>query len=90
MCLAITGSIIGQKKGMKKNVAVVSSNNWGLSFQEDGKAPVIDIDREKLEELDGYYLGDEKNKKSGYSCGRSWNSNFACFKSNSKRDVAYR
>lgn len=41
---------------------VISSNNWGLSFQEEGEAPVIDVDKEKLEELDGYYLGDETKK----------------------------
>ena len=42
---------------------VMSTNNWGLSFQEEGKAPVIDIDKKKLQELDAYYLGDEKEKK---------------------------
>lgn len=77
LCLAITGSIIGQKKGMKKNVAVVSSNNWGLSFQEDGKAPAIDADKEKLRELEGYYLGNENEKRiyltfdAGYENGNT-------------------
>ena len=42
---------------------VMSSNSWGLSFQEEGKAPVIDVDKEKLEELNGYYLGNEGEKK---------------------------
>ena len=41
---------------------VISANNWGLSFQEEGKAPIIDVDKEKLRELNGYYLGDEEEK----------------------------
>lgn len=56
---------------------VVSSNNWGLSFQEDGKAPVIDFKKEKLKELDAYYLGDESKKEiyltfdAGYENGNT-------------------
>ena len=77
LCLAIVGNAIVQKRGIKENIVEVSSNNWGLSFQEDGKAPVIDVDREKLEELDGYYLGNEKEKKiyltfdAGYENGNT-------------------
>lgn len=56
---------------------VMSSNNWGLSFQEEGKAPVIDVDKEKLQELNGYYLGNEDEKKiyltfdAGYENGNT-------------------
>ena len=77
LCLAIAGGIIGQKRGMEKTIAVVSSNNWGLSFQEEGKAPVIDVDKEKLQELNAYYLGNEGEKKiyltfdAGYENGNT-------------------
>ena len=77
LCLAIAGSMLGQKRGMEKNIAVMSSNNWGLSFQEDGKAPVIDADKQKLEELNAYYLGNEDERKiyltfdAGYENGNT-------------------
>ena len=51
--------------------------NWGLSFQEEGKAPVIDVNKEFLEQYDAYYLGDEENKKiyltfdAGYENGNT-------------------
>ena len=78
LCIAITGTIISQRKETEKSISVMSSsNNWGLSFQEEGKAPVIDADREKLQELGGYYLGNEEDKKiyltfdAGYENGNT-------------------
>lgn len=77
LCLAFTSIFMNQKREMKKNITVMSSNNWGLSFQEEGKAPVIDVDIEKLKELEGYYLGDESQKRiyltfdAGYENGNT-------------------
>lgn len=73
------GGMIYQKNMDSENEMkqVMSSNSWGLSFQEEGKAPVIDIDKKKLQELDGYYLGNEKEKKiyltfdAGYENGNT-------------------
>ena len=51
--------------------------NWGLSFQEKEKPPVIDVNKEFLEQYDAYYLGDEENKKiyltfdAGYENGNT-------------------
>ena len=49
------------------NISEVMNNmvvtNWGLSFQEEGKPPVIDVQKDMLEEHAAYYLGDEENKK---------------------------
>lgn len=55
LCVGITSY-----KNTGLNKEVMSANNWGLSFQEDGKAPVIDVDKEELKNYNGYYLGDEK------------------------------
>ena len=63
LCFAVAGLIAGQRKGMEDVVSVMASNHWGLSFQEEGKAPVIDADEKMLQELDGYYLGNEDEKK---------------------------
>lgn len=77
LCLAVTGVIISQRKVTESSISVISSNNWGLSFQEEGKAPVIDVNKEKLQELGGYYLGNEEDKKiyltfdAGYENGNT-------------------
>lgn len=63
LCLAVVGIITSQRNVTENVVSVMSSNHWGLSFQEDGKAPVIDEDKQILQELDAYYLGNEEEKK---------------------------
>ena len=63
LCLAVTGAVISQRNTAQNSISVMSSNNWGLSFQEEGKAPVIDADKEKLQELHAFYLGNEEDKK---------------------------
>lgn len=37
--------------------------NWGLSFKEEGKKPMIDVEETLLKQYDAYYVGDEENKK---------------------------
>lgn len=76
--LGIGGAIVRQNQNLNSAAqTVMASNNWGLSFQEEGKSPVINVDREKLQELNGYYLGDEANKKiyltfdAGYENGNT-------------------
>ena len=63
LCLAVAGIITSQRRVTENVVSVMSSNHWGLSFQEEGKAPVIDEDKQMLQELDAYYLGNENEKK---------------------------
>lgn len=63
LCLAVAGIIVSQRRVTENMVSVMSFNNWGLSFREEGKAPDIDADKEMLKESDVYYLGDEEEKK---------------------------
>ncbi len=39
-----------------------STDNWGLSFQEEGKTPVGNADPAALAQYDAYYVGDTKEK----------------------------
>ena len=63
LCLALLGNIVYWKEIKEGIINVISSNSWGLSFREEGKAPVIDEDKQILQELDAYYLGNEEEKK---------------------------
>lgn len=63
LCLALLGNIVYRKEIKEGIINVISSNSWGLSFQEEGKAPIIDEDKQILQELDAYYLGNEEEKK---------------------------
>lgn len=76
--LGIGSVMYRQNTDVKSKVKeVMSSNSWGLSFQEEGKAPVINVDKERLKELNGYYLGNEEDKKiyltfdAGYENGNT-------------------
>lgn len=77
LCLAFAGAVVSQNRSISNGAAVMSSNNWGLSFQEEGKAPVINVDKDKLQELNAYYLGNEEEKKiyltfdAGYENGNT-------------------
>lgn len=77
LCFTILGCIEIWKSRTMNSIEVMASNNWGLSFQEDGKAPVIDADKQKLEELNAYYLGNEDERKiyltfdAGYENGNT-------------------
>ena len=77
LCLVGIGIVTGQNNGIQEAIPVIATGNWGLSFQEEGKAPVIDVDAEKLNSLGGYYLGDESKKKiyltfdAGYENGNT-------------------
>ncbi|MGN0305986.1 MAG: polysaccharide deacetylase family protein [Lachnospiraceae bacterium] len=62
--LAVAGAGIRHNlQGSSKVVETIAQGSWGLSFQEEGKAPVIDVDAQELKALGGYYLGDEAKKK---------------------------
>ena len=58
-------------------IKLLSCKNWGLSFQEEGKSPVVDVNKDTLNQLNAYYLGDEENKKiyltfdAGYENGNT-------------------
>lgn len=42
--------------------AVPASTNWGLSFQQEGQAPVGNAPQEELSKYDAHYLGDTSEK----------------------------
>ena len=66
VCLLVLAGLgfkkVGEDNGIKA-VSAMASGSWGLSFQEEGKPPVIDVDSEKLKELNAYYLGDSTKKR---------------------------
>ena len=41
----------------------LSSENWGLGFGEEGKAPTANQTAEELKQYEAYYIGDENEKK---------------------------
>ena len=77
LTMAVMGGVIAHNRSVEDYAQVSASNNWGLSFKEDGKAPEIDSDREQLKKLNGYFLGNEKDKKiyltfdAGYENGNT-------------------
>lgn len=77
LCLVGIGAVVSQNERAEDSIAVMSSNSWGLSFQEEGKPPVTDVSKEELKEMGGYYLGDETKKKiyltfdAGYENGNT-------------------
>ena len=77
MCLAILGCIVSQTNMKEENISVISSNNWGLSFYEEGKAPRVDVNQDILQEFDAFYLGNEQENKiyltfdAGYENGNT-------------------
>lgn len=77
LCLALLGNIVCRKEIKEGIINVISSNSWGLSFQEEGEAPMVDVDHDKLRKLDAYYLGNEQDMKiyltfdAGYENGNT-------------------
>lgn len=59
----IGGMFIHTQNIVNEDVEVMSSINWGLSFQEKNKCPFIDVDKGLLQEHEAYYLGNEEEKK---------------------------
>lgn len=49
----------------------LSSENWGLGFGEEGKAPTANQTAEELKQYEAYYIGDENEKKIylTFDCG---------------------
>lgn len=52
-----------KKSEVKAVTANAASKDWGLSFQEEGKSPVIDVSEDELAPLDTFYIGDETKKR---------------------------
>ena len=75
--LLLFGTYIVKNNNIVEVMNSIVSRDWGLSFQEEGKSPVIDVDEELLNQYDAYYLGDEENKKiyltfdAGYENGNT-------------------
>lgn len=52
----------GVKAVQERTVETSADGNWGLSFQQEGKAPVTNVTAEFLSQYDGYYIGDTSEK----------------------------
>jgi len=53
---------ISWNKEDSESAASIPTANWGLSFQEPGKTPVIDVPESLLRKYDGYFVGNEREK----------------------------
>ena len=65
LCLAAAAYFRGQKEEAlpaSAPAAVAASADWGLSFQQEGAAPVGNATAEHLRQYDAYYLGDTSQK----------------------------
>lgn len=77
LCIIGIAAVKNADSQYDESIAVMASNSWGLSFQEEGKPPVIDVDQEKLKDLNAHYLGNEEEKKiyltfdAGYENGNT-------------------
>lgn len=51
--------------------AAASNDNWGLSFQEEGKTPVGNATPEFLKQYNAYFCGNSEDKKIylTFDCG---------------------
>ena len=53
------------KDGGQSAVAAAADGNWGLSFQQEGKAPIGNATSEYLKKYNAYYIGGEKGSAQG-------------------------
>ena len=58
--VVIAGSALFTGAKVAEDLAIDTSadGNWGLSFQQEGQAPVTNVTAEFLSQYDGYYMGD--------------------------------
>ena len=63
--VVIAGSALFTGAKVAEDLAIDTSadGNWGLSFQQEGQAPVTNVTAEFLSQYDGYYMGDSSEKK---------------------------
>ena len=79
--VVIAGSALFTGAKVAEDLAIDTSadGNWGLSFQQEGQAPVTNVTAEFLSQYDGYYMGDSSEKnlyltfdagyENGYTAG---------------------
>ena len=79
--VVIAGSALftGAKVAEDLAIDISADGNWGLSFQQEGQAPVTNVTAEFLSQYDGYYMGDSSEKnlyltfdagyENGYTAG---------------------
>lgn len=79
--VVIAGSALFTGAKVAEDLAIDTSadGNWGLSFQQEGQAPVTNVTAEFLSQYDGYYMGDSSSKvlyltfdagyENGYTAG---------------------
>jgi peptidoglycan-N-acetylmuramic acid deacetylase len=56
------GFASGLLSGGSTSVATSAEGNWGLSFQEEGKAPIGNATADYLRKFNSYYIGDTQEK----------------------------
>ncbi len=59
LVVATSGRIYGV---LNENSSIEVSGNWGLSFKEEGNAPIANATSDELEKYDAYYIGDTSDK----------------------------
>ena len=79
--VVIAGSALFTGAKVAEDLAIDTSadGNWGLSFQQEGQAPVTNVTAEFLSQYDGSYMGDSSEKnlyltfdagyENGYTAG---------------------
>ena len=79
--VVIAGSALFTGAKVAEDLAIDTSadGNWGVSFQQEGQAPVTNVTAEFLSQYDGYYMGDSSEKnlyltfdagyENGYTAG---------------------
>lgn len=62
-CAALVAGMLSLGAHRSRAAAtVVTADNWGLSFQQEGQPPIANASAEELRQYDTYYLGDTAKK----------------------------
>lgn len=76
-CCAVTIGLISLGAHRQQTVNATVTDNWGLSFQQEGQPPIGNASAEALREYRAYYVGDTSQKKlyitfdAGYENGNT-------------------
>ena len=67
----VAGANSGKTENMQDSIYKNTGENWGLSFQEEGKPPAANASAEELAQYDAYYAAspEEKNIYLTFDCG---------------------
>ena len=62
LVILLAGSWFPPRSPAAGPAAIPASSSWGLSFQQEGQAPVGNATQEELSQYDAHYLGDTSRK----------------------------